>query len=122
MDSCADPLGWSIALPWAPERLARVTRPACRATCSADAIPADSSDLPPATRWCSGKGATEGGGLCRTGGGDAHAAAIVHAYALIEAAQGEDLGGELDVAGAEAEAYGWDDVLALIHYARMRHA
>jgi hypothetical protein len=50
--------------------------------------------------------------------GDAHAAAIVHAYALIEAAQGEDLGDELDVAGAEAEAYGWDDVLALIHYAR----
>jgi len=57
--------------------------------------------------------------------GDAHAAAIVHAYALVEAAQGEDTGDGLEVAGAEAEAYGWDDVQVLIHYARSlaaRHA
>jgi hypothetical protein len=50
--------------------------------------------------------------------GDAHAAAIVRAYALIELAQGEDIADELEVAAAEADAYGWDDVQVLIHYAR----
>ena len=49
--------------------------------------------------------------------GDAHTAAIVHAYALIEVAQGEDPGGEIEAAAAEADARGWYDVLALLHYA-----
>jgi len=49
--------------------------------------------------------------------GDARAAAIEHAYALIEAAQGEDTAGQIDAAGAEAAARGWDDVQVLLHYA-----
>jgi len=50
--------------------------------------------------------------------GDAHTAAIVHAYALIEAAQGGDAEGEIEAAGAEATLHGWDDVQVLLHYAR----
>ena len=48
---------------------------------------------------------------------DAHTAALEHAYALIEAAQGEDAADEIAVAFAEATARGWDDVLVLLHYA-----
>lgn len=49
---------------------------------------------------------------------DAREAAIVRAYALIERAQGGDVSGEVDDAGAEAAAHGWDDVLVLVLYAR----
>ena len=52
------------------------------------------------------------------GDSDVHTAAIVHAYALVEAAQGEDVAGEIETACAEATAHRWDDVQALLHYAR----
>jgi diguanylate cyclase (GGDEF)-like protein len=48
----------------------------------------------------------------------AHTAAIERAYELIEAAQGEDTAGTIDVAMAEADERGWDDVRVLLHYAQ----
>ena len=50
--------------------------------------------------------------------GDGHTAAIVRAYALVEAAQVEAVAGEVEAAAAEAAAQGWEDVQVLVHYAR----
>lgn len=49
---------------------------------------------------------------------DAHVGAIVGAYALVESAQGEDLGDSIDVAERAAVEHGWADVRLLLHYAR----
>jgi hypothetical protein len=51
------------------------------------------------------------------GSDEAHTAAIVGAYALLEASQGEDAADQANVASVEAAAHGWDDVQVLVHFA-----